>query len=260
MSESQNALAPQDPPARSAEKHYSGSKHHRIAKGLAFFGLLLDGVAWTVLNWPTVGAWLALNRDAAEVISGGMVAVFTGALWYSTDKLWTAGGETLAEMREQRRVMDDQQKALTTMADAYRRMLVASHPPVLAIIGAELQVAKDGQTALVDFWVHNQGGTAATVRYSVIYDSVPSEKRPGDLRQIRGIKGQTIKAGDSVNYKHTCDEILPADIPAQTVPTLELRGLVSYEDEMKNARALDFLMRYNRLSKRFEMVAEAERD
>ncbi len=161
-------------------------------------------------------------------------------------------------------------KAMERVADANHRMLVASHPPKLQLFSVAFEhefvpdaVASDPPVLV--YWVENDGMTVATITMTVMYERLPSENRQGRLAKILDVNGksivrQTVVRRKGVECRHVCSEITLADISDPESPMLELKGYISYTDEVGNSGGYDIQMRYNRLTKRFESVPEDQRD
>jgi len=105
--------------------------------------------------------WIAGNKELVEAISGIFVALFTGTLWWSTDKMWSAGERQLAYARRALRVEIASTKSSLAIAKQSADAASLSANAAIGVERASIHVESVTNNTWADI------GTKDWIRYSV---------------------------------------------------------------------------------------------
>ncbi len=202
------------------------------------WGIFSTGTFWAGLAlgmYPTgLAQWITSRGAAIQILSDGVIALFTGTLWYATRKMGRTTDETLRHLH---------------------RESIANNPPEIEIKDVSLSQTPDGGIPLsVVFFLENIGKSIATIDYCVAGDSYRGG-RPTTSKIHNEVGGTKLLKYESLPVTHILQTITTEQLDSRN-PTLDpqFEVQVFYHDEEGSQLEATALFRWIFEQKRFVVV------
>lgn len=258
MSDSEPA-PPANPQNRQATEI---QQHDRLPPGfrLVRVGLVAGALALGLVigsYYAAIVAFLDAHNAAVSAIAAVFVAIFTGTLYFATDKLWKTS-------ERQAGIVGEQLAAMKRQSDQIERDFLAANRPQLVVRQIGFITDGDGQT--IQYTLGNVGASRAEVIESNVTawtypKSTPWPAFPPYTPDTNAMGAITVEAGQEVIgiYQDAPHEtrLLFGDVAKDRLDTM-LLGYVLYVDRNGTRRRLGFCRKLDGEGLRFHPVDDPD--